>query len=247
MGTTKIEWADAVWNPATGCTKVSAGCANCYAEVMARRFGREGFDKDDRPLGVFDFRVLIHPDRLDQPLHWRKPRRVFVCSMGDLFHEDVPDSFIYDVLNVAVAAQRHTFMVLTKRPKRMQRIMVGRKLPMPANLWLGVSDEGCCHGRIDYLRATPAALRFVSFEPLLCDPRTVNLDGIGLVICGGETGNGARGMDSKWARSLRDQCSDAGVPFFFKHHGSWHDRRQHDNSDNQGRLLDGREWNQFPK
>lgn len=224
---TKIEWATEVWNPVTGCTKVSAGCKNCYAERMSKRFG-------------WPWEVTLHHDRLDNPLHWRKPRRVFVCSMGDLFHEDVSDLFICKVMDIVQKCPQHTFLVLTKRAKRMSQWPVEGSQGIISNLWLGVSVEDCDRlGRIDTLRDTPAAVRFISFEPMLGDVGEVNLDGIGWVICGGESGPGARPMNIEWARSLKDQCVYAGVPFFFK----------------QARIngkmvkmptLDGKKWEQYP-
>ena len=256
MNTTKIEWADAVWNPVTGCTKVSEGCRHCYAEGIAKRFWGERKFTD----------VQCHEDRLDAPLHWRKPRRVFVNSMSDLFHPAVPFEFIDMVFATMAWMQEHTFMILTKRPAQMVKYFaeVGRAhlAPLP-NVWLGVTVENqqAADERIPYLLRTPAAVRFVSVEPMLGE---VNLDpymqhppftegykmtwgysewrGLDWVICGGETGPGARLMDLDWARSLRDQCQAAEVPFFFKRVGSAYQwRKGHD------RLLDGVEWNEFPE
>lgn len=271
---TKIEWCDASWSPVSGCTKVSAGCANCYAERMVSRFGDKihgGFKPDPYSDPTPFSQVVSHPDRLGQPLAWRKPRRVFVCSMGDLFHENVPDGFIDKVFAAMALSPQHTFMLLTKRPQKMlewfnynaccrdRQDRVSEACcdyfqldseaddptdcwPLP-NVWLGVSAENqeTADERIPLLLQTPAAIHFVSVEPMLgpvslslttpegvlyntllregglgenCSRDTeTRLDG---VICGGESGPGARPMHPDWARSLRDQCQAAGVPFFFK-------------------------------
>lgn len=290
----KIEWTDATWNPVTGCTPVSEGCRNCYARRMAQRLrGRYGYPADD------PFRVMLHPERLDEPLHWRKPRRVFVCSMGDLFHENVPDEYIADVFAVMAVAQHHVFMMLTKRPKRMQEWMqenvrtdpddpvlgdtlIGNRVnglvynwlteaptlpggdsnwqyipsqyggaeyrleipgyfewigkgphpfrwPLP-NLFLGISAENqkTADERVPVLLQTPAAVRFVSVEPMIGPVQLEaaggddwwESNGINWVIVGGETGPGARFVDDpqwlEWARDIREQCEASGVPFFFK-------------------------------
>lgn len=235
---TKIEWTNETWNPVTGCTKISAGCQHCYAERMARRLaGRFGY-----PEAPNHFDVTLRPDRLDEPLSWRKPRRVFVCSMSDLFHEDVPDEYICDVFYTMHRCPHHTFQVLTKRPGQMLEwfnrpaASVSKwHRPLP-NIQLGISaeDQRAADERIPQLLQCPAAVRFVSCEPLLgeidispylhgwhSDPRPQECDpGIDWVIVGGESGHGARPMDPNWARSLRDQCQDAGVPFFMKQMGS---------------------------
>jgi protein gp37 len=240
MGTTRIEWADRVWNPVTGCTPVSAGCDNCYARRMAQRLrGRFGYPWDE------PFMPTSHPERLEEPLRWRKPARVFTCSMGDLFHSDVTNGMIRAVWQAMTNAQQHTFMVLTKRPERMLHWLVtpGGSDPIP-NVWIGVSveDQATADKRIPFLLQTPAAVRFVSVEPMLGpvdlrylqpgDPPTEidalagthgllrphrgSCPGLDWVICGGETGPGARQMHPEWARSLRDQCQAAGVPLFVK-------------------------------
>ena len=247
MNRTKIEWAEAVWNPVTGCTPVSEGCRNCYARRMARRLaGRCGYPAVLRPPAGADepFRVMLHEDRLVEPLRWRKPRRVFVCSMGDLFHEAVPWEAINKVWTVAHVCA-HKFLFLTKRPARMLEFfrdqhhswaaMTGPDVP-PSNCWLGVSveDQASADERIPLLLQTPAAIRFVSVEPML-GPVNIKgyLDGsirwsirtnatrLDWVIGGGETGLGARPMHIDWVRSLRDQCAAAHVPFFFKQWGEW--------------------------
>jgi len=226
---TKIQWTDATWNPVTGCTKVSPGCAHCYAEAMTKRSG-----------GDFS-EVTLHPDRLDQPLRWRKPRRIFVCSMGDLFHEDVPSQFIYHVFSVMRKASQHTFLVLTKRPGRMRAWIAANNeitVPTPPNVWLGVSVEQqrAAEERIPLLLQTPAAVRFVSCEPLLesvdlrlgdtrrcfCGEIRLNCDcpNLNWVIAGGESGPGARSAQLEWFHDLRDECRAAGVPLFVKQMGS---------------------------
>ena len=217
--TTRIEWADSTWNPITGCTPVSEACDHCYAKRMATRLaGRYGYPKDE------PFRVTFHPGRLEEPLRWKKPRRVFVCSMGDLFHEDINfrGNKIRDIFRI-IAASDSIFMLLTKRPQRMAECIEflygdGFRGQMP-NVWLGTTIENQRHDdRILALQQTPAAVRFVSFEPLLgpFDFLPPWLRFIDWVICGGETGPGARPMELAWARDLRDQCKAAGVPFFFK-------------------------------
>lgn len=313
---TTIEWATDVWNPVTGCTKVSQGCKHCYAERIAGRFWGDRKFTD----------VQIHPERLGQLSHWRKPRRIFVNSMSDLFHPAVPDDFIWQVFDTMTRGnRRHTYMILTKRPDRMkawfekyqekfwhyhapgepQRQYVAAPWPDPC-IWLGVSveDQKAADERIPLLLQTPAAVRFVSCEPLLgevdlwkfghpemgfgteLDHRgtypfyqalgwenksIVVRPGIDWVITGGESGPGARPMHPDWARSLRDQCQEAGVPFFFKAWGEWVDQEQANalarnlgelmrwisaisggvifsrvGKKRAGRLLDGREWNEFP-
>lgn len=309
MGDTRIEWATKVWNPVTGCSKVSPGCKNCYAERMAKRLaGRFGYPKDN------PFKVTLHHDRLDEPLkRWRKPQMVFVCSMGDLFHDDVPFEFTDDVFENIAVCQSHTFLILTKRPERMQRWFetVTERRPMPGqgvctggppfcigepdhdasvgycgapwplpNVWLGVTAENqeMVNKRIPILLQIPAAKHFVSVEPMLGPVNLTRIDlgpnGYGLtfeldaltgwatgysensgrprvhrndrfakldwVICGAESGHGARPADPNWVRNLRDQCVTAGVPFFFKGWG-WARQKKTD------RLLDGREWNERPE
>lgn len=271
---TKIEWTDEVFNPVTGCTKISQGCSGCYAERMSKRLaGRYGY-----PEAPDNFKVTLHPDKLYKPSHWKKPRLIFVCSMGDLFHEDVPFEFIDKVLYTMGTTQRHTYQILTKRPERMYRYFNGivegesesiqrilklsgyqsihrhilnfrKGIPM-ANLWLGVSteDQETANERIPWLLKTPAAVRFVSAEPLLSDinfheliacPRcgytqhdqSIHMDHhlctmeipntISQIIVGGETGPKARPMNPTWARSIRDQCRATDTKFFYKGSGNW--------------------------
>ena len=231
MATTSIEWTEASWNPVTGCTKISPGCSNCYAERMAARL---------RAMGQVNyacgFEVAVHERTLRLPLAWRKPRLVFVNSMGDLFHELVPEGFIRAVFEVMVTAKQHRFQVLTKRSQRMMEL--ASSLPWPDNVWMGVSVENDTH-RLDHLRATPARVRFVSLEPLLGPVEALGLADIDWVIVGGESGPGARAMDAAWVRSLRDQCLTADVPFFCKQWGGPRKKRT-------GRLLDGILWDQMP-
>lgn len=236
---TNIEWTDETWNPVTGCTKVSSGCAHCYAETVADRFWATqyppvypGGDPDrERPRAFTD--VWCHPDRLQQPLCWRKPRRVFVNSMSDLFHEAVPDAFIDEVFSVMTAAERHTFQVLTKRSRRMREFCIRRPWAAQKNVWLGVSceNQAMADERISMLLQTPAVVRFVSAEPLLgpieftsswlsddcLDHDHRSLD---WVIVGGESGSRARICDVEWIRSILGQCRMAGVPCFVKQLGS---------------------------
>jgi len=206
MGNTKIEWATKTWNPVTGCTPISAGCAGCYAARMAIRIaGRCGYPAEN------PFAVTYHPERLDLPTKWKKPQRIFVNSMGDLFHRDVQFSWVLDVLEVISTTQRHVFMILTKRPENI--IAYG----WLDNLWIGVTVENAMSTwRIDTLRESLAPVRFISFEPLLEPVGKLDLSGIHWVIVGAETGPGARYMDPDWARDIRDQCKAAGVAFFFK-------------------------------
>lgn len=220
MGASKIEWTDATWNPVRGCTKVSPGCAHCYAETFAERF--RGVPGHPYEFG-FDLRLVPH--KLAEPLHWKTSRMIFVNSMSDLFHEDVPDSSIVDVARVMQTADWHTFQVLTKRSQRM-RDLLRTKLRFAAacgHIWWGTSVENRKHGlpRIEHLRAAPARIRFLSIEPLLEDIGTIDFRSIAWVIVGGESGPGARPMHRTWVRSIRDQCVAAGVPFFFKQWGAW--------------------------
>lgn len=236
MARTKIEWADEVWNPVTGCTKVSPGCDHCYAERMARRLKGTGLRKYAR-----GFEVTLHPAALAEPCSWRKPRRVFVCSMGDLFHHRVPTPFVKEVFRIMAEHGRHRFLVLTKRAARMASLR--RRLPWPPNVWLGVSVERADFmGRVEMLKTMPAAVRFVSFEPLLgpigLTPEA--LDGIHWVIVGGESGPGARPMKPEWVRAIRDACIETGTPFFFKQWGGVNKKKA-------GRVLDGRTWDEEPK
>ena len=228
-----IEWTDATWNPVTGCTKISPGCKHCYAERLAVRLQAMG---NPRYRNAFD--VTLHPDQIELPLRWRRPRRIFVNSMSDLYHEAVPDEYIQRVFDVMVRAEQHVFQVLTKRSERLPEI--ARRLPWPPNVWQGVSVENADYvARIADLRQVPAAVRFLSVEPLLGAIPKLPLDGIHWVICGGESGHERRELSPEWARLIRDQCVRMGVPFFFK---QWGGRT----SKSGGRVLDGRTWDQMP-
>lgn len=325
MGKTSIEWTDASWNPIVGCTEVSPGCANCYAaRVAATRlrntpqyaglahtdaFPLPGESPKPKTRTGWTGEVRFLPDRLEEPLHWRKPRRIFVCDMGDLFHDGVLEDWLFSIFGVMALCQRHTFQVLTKRPEKMLSFLgdiegaagfvsrafqkigpwptcdMARIWPLP-NVWLGVSVENqhFADARIPLLLGTPAAVRWISAEPLL-GPLDLNQSQyrvpayawrgtapmrIDWLVCGGESGPNARSMHPDWARSLRDQCQAAGVPFFFKQWGEWlpqcqlaatgmvetgrHVGKRVDEGNFvkfgkklSGRLLDGREWNEFPR
>ncbi len=229
-----IEWTDATWNPVRGCTKVSPGCKYCYAEAFAERF--RGVPGSAYEQG-FDLRLV--PEALELPLRWRKPRLVFVNSMSDLFHEEVPDSYIKRVFDVMVRAHQHTFQVLTKRSGRLRSL--AKELPWPTNVWVGVSVEDQKRAsRVADLQAVEgASVRFLSVEPLLGPIRKLPLDGIHWVIVGGESGRRPRPMDPAWVVDILRQCREADVPFFFK---QWGGR----NKKKAGRLLDGRTWDQMP-
>ena len=235
---TSIEWTDATWNPVRGCTKISPGCAHCYAATLAERF--RGVPGHAYEQG-FDLRLV--PDKLDQPFRWAGPRRVFVNSMSDLFHEGVPDDYIERVCQVMATATWHTFQVLTKRADRMADLL-GSTLAGYGDLrhvWWGVSVENIRHGlpRLESLRRSPARVRWLSVEPLLEDLGVLDLAGINWVVVGGESGAGARAMDPAWVRSIRDQCEGARVPFFFKQWGGA-------NKKLAGRVLDGRTHDDMP-
>lgn len=239
----KIEWTEVTWNPTTGCDRISAGCDNCYAMAMAKRLkamGSERYQRDGDPrTSGPGFAVSMHPSALDQPYRWRGRRTVFVNSMSDLFHAKVPLSFVRDVFDVIADTPQHTYQVLTKRAARLPK--VADKLEWPTNLWLGVSVENSDHlDRIDYLRQVPAVVRFLSCEPLLGPLPGIQLDGIGWVITGGESGPRARPLDPQWVRDIRDVCLDREVPFF---HKQWGGRTPKAG----GRLLDGVVWDEMPR
>ena len=229
-----IEWTETTWNPVTGCTKVSPGCKHCYAERMSRRLKAMG-----QPKYANGFELTVHPECLDQPLEWKKPRMIFVNSMSDLFHKDVPLSFIQNVFRVMRQASQHTFQVLTKRSRRL--LELNPRLDWPDNVWMGVSVENQDYKfRIDHLRKTSAHVKFLSLEPLLGSLPDLDLHNIDWVIVGGESGPGARRMDEAWVIDIRDQCQANEVPFFFKQWGGF--RRKE-----AGRELKGRTWNQMPR
>jgi protein gp37 len=228
---TAIEWTEATWNPTSGCTKVSPGCDRCYAERITNRFPKtfpNGFD------------LTLRPNALEIPLRWRRPRTVFVNSMSDLFHSDVPEEFIKRVFDVMMRTPQHTYQVLTKRAERLARL--APRLPWPAHVWMGVSVESSAYRwRVDYLRRVPAAVRFISAEPLLERLPSLNLHGIHWLIAGGESQTGCRPADIEWFEDLRDQCSAGGVNFFLKQLGGHPSKRGGDQA-----LLDGRRWIQMP-
>ncbi|MCL4202840.1 MAG: DUF5131 family protein [Pirellulaceae bacterium] len=237
--TSKIEWTDATWNPVRGCTKIAPGCAHCYAAVFAERF--RGVPGHPYEQG-FDLRLI--PEKLLDPLRWRKPRRIFVNSMSDLFHPGVSDAYVLRVADVMARANWHTFQVLTKRADRMGDLL-RTKLRFVAeqrHIWWGVSVENRKHGlpRLRALTAAPAAMRFLSIEPLLENLEQLDLGGVGWVIVGGESGARARPMNPEWVRSIREQCRKAKIPFFFKQWGGVQKGKT-------GRLLDGQTYDEFPR
>lgn len=233
-----IEWTDATWNPVRGCTKISPGCKHCYAETFAERF--RGVPGHPYEQG-FDLRLV--PEKLAEPLRWQSPKMIFVNSMSDLFHDGVPDDYIQAVAEVMVKANWHTYQVLTKRSARLASLLQG-KLRFAANakhIWWGVSVENRRYGfpRIEDLRRAPATVRFLSVEPLLEMLGPLKLGGIHWVIVGGESGHGARPLKKEWVTSIRDQCYEAGIPFFFKQWGGVRKKKA-------GRALDGQTYNGFP-
>ncbi|MFN8163900.1 MAG: phage Gp37/Gp68 family protein [Solirubrobacterales bacterium] len=228
-----IEWTEATWNPVTGCDQISPGCAHCYAKTFAERW--KGVPGHPYEQG---FALRLWPERLDQPLKWRRPRRIFVNSMSDLFHEQVPDEFIASVFDAMVEADHHVFQILTKRPDRLANL--ADNLPWPAHIWMGVSIENRRYvSRADRLREVPAAVRFISAEPLLGPLEGLDLTDIDWLIAGGESGPGHRRVDEFWLLELRDQCADDGVAFFFKQWGGARPK-------SGGRELQGRTWDEYP-
>ncbi len=228
-----IEWTESTWNPVTGCTKVSPGCKHCYAERMAERL-----QAMRQPNYVNGFRLTLQPHMLELPLTWKRPQTIFVNSMSDLFHEDVPLAYIHAVFDVMARAHWHRFQVLTKRAERLEK--VSAELHWTANIWMGVSVESDRYRhRIDHLRATDAHVKFLSLEPLLGPLPDLDLANIDWVIVGGESGPRSRPMDPMWAADLRHQCNRANVPFFFKQWGG-------KNKKQAGRLLEGRAWDEMP-
>lgn len=232
----KIEWTEATWNPVTGCTKISRGCRNCYAERMARRLRAMGQRRYRN-----GFRVTLHPDALSLPARWAEGKRVFVNSMSDLFHRDVPFEFILRCFDTMRQADRHIYQVLTKRPERMLEFARTRlDGPWPAHVWAGTTVESADYKwRVDYLRRVPAPIRFLSVEPLLGPLGRIDLRGIRWVIAGGESGPHARPMNAEWVREVRGRCRADGIAFFFKQWGGV-------NKKAAGRVLDGRRWEEYP-
>jgi len=236
-----IEWTEVTWNPAVGCTKISPGCAHCYAEVMARRL------KAMRVPGYENgFKLTLLPHRLEEPLNRTKPTVYFVNSMSDLFHRDIPDDYIRQVFDVIRQSPQHTFQVLTKRAECMATFF--KTYEPPRNAWLGVTVEDKKHGlpRLDHLRQIPAAIRFVSVEPMLEDLGRMDLKGIHWVIVGGESGPKARPMREKWALNVKHQCKAQNVAFFFKQWGGWGADGKKRSKKHNGRLLEGRTWDAVP-
>lgn len=228
-----IEWTESTWNPLTGCTKISPGCQHCYAERMAKRLQAMG-----QPNYVNGFKLTIHEHVLERPLEWKTPQVIFVNSMSDLFHKDVPFEFIERVFDVMKRAHWHTFQVLTKRAERLEEL--SSKIDWPENVWMGVSVENEKYTfRIDHLRRTRAKIKFLSLEPLLGPLDKLNLEFINWAIVGGESGPGARPLDPVWVTHIRDQCVRAKVPFFFKQWGGVQKKKA-------GRILEGRTWNEMP-
>ena len=239
--TSKIEWTEQTWNPIVGCTKISAGCKHCYAETMAKRLkamGTPGYEDG--------FALRLLPERLADPIKRRKPTVYFVNSMSDLFHEKVPEAYIEQVFEVIAATSQHHYQILTKRAARMARYF--RDRAVPPNVWLGVSVENRRHGvpRIEHLRRVPARIRFLSVEPLLEDVGDLDLRDIHWVIVGGESGPKARPMKPEWAESVRQQCVEQDVAFFFKQWGGWGADGKRRAKSKNGRLLNGRTWDEMP-
>ncbi|MFC1583360.1 DUF5131 family protein [Candidatus Neomarinimicrobiota bacterium] len=233
MTKSAIEWTESTWNPVTGCSKVSAGCKHCYAERMAKRLKAMG-----QPRYQNGFRVTLHRDLVSLPLTWNKPQMIFVNSMSDLFHEDVPTEFIQSVFKTMNLASQHTFQVLTKRSDRLREL--SHDLAWTENIWMGVTVETAEYAdRIEDLLRTSARVKFLSLEPLLGSLRDVSLKGVDWIIAGGESGPGARPMKAEWVKEIRDQCLEVGIPFFFKQWGGVHKKKA-------GRELEGREWDEMP-
>jgi protein gp37 len=233
MATSAIEWTESTWNPLTGCTKVSPGCKHCYAERMAKRLQAMGLEKYRN-----GFRLTLHTDVLEEPLQWTKPQMIFVNSMSDLFHQDVPLEYIYQIFDVMQRAYWHTFQVLTKRAERLLKL--DSTLVWPSNVWMGVSVEDNNYiDRVHYLSQAHARTKFLSCEPLLGALPNLPLKGIEWVIVGGESGPGARPIQREWITDIRDQCLHSNIPFFFKQWGGTRKKKA-------GRLLEGRTWDEFP-
>ena len=234
MSKSKIEWTESTWNPVSGCTKVSRGCDNCYAERMAMRLkamGTRGYENG--------FELTLHPHALEKPLKMKKPQVIFVNSMSDIFHEKIPDDFIFQIFDVMNRAHWHTFQVLTKRPKRLKKL--ADKLKWTSNIWMGVTVEANEYvDRVDYLRDCPAKIKFLSLEPLIDSVDKLDYTGIDWVIVGGESGYGARVMQKEWVLEIRDRCQKENIDFFFKQWGGVNKKKA-------GRLLDGKIYDEMPE
>lgn len=240
MKTTKIEWTDKTWNPITGCTKISAGCANCYAEIMSKRL--QAMKQDKYKNG---FTLTMHNDVLDEPIKWKKPHTIFVCSMSDLFHENVPFVFIDKVMEIIKSTPQHNYQILTKRANRMAEYFSDKIIPK--NAWLGVTvDIASSKSRIDFLRNLNAPIKFLSCEPLLEDLGDMNLDGIDWVIVGGESGAKARPMKEEWVQSIKVQTEKQGSAFFFKQWGTWGSDGIKRNKKANGKLINGKVYQAMP-
>lgn len=240
MKTTKIEWTDKTWNPITGCTKISAGCANCYAEIMSKRL--QAMKQDKYKNG---FILAMHNNVLDEPIKWKKPHTIFVCSMSDLFHENVPFSFIDKVVETIKSTPQHNYQILTKRANRMAEYFSDKIIPK--NAWLGVTvDIASSKSRIDFLRNLNAPIKFLSCEPLLEDLGDMNLDGIDWVIVGGESGAKARPMKEEWVQSIKVQTEKQGSAFFFKQWGTWGSDGIKRNKKANGKLINGKVYQAMP-
>jgi len=230
----KIEWTESTWNPVSGCTKISRGCDNCYAERMAMRLkamGTRGYENG--------FEVTMHPHALEKPLKMKKSQVIFVNSMSDIFHEKIPDTFIFQIFEVMNKAHWHTFQVLTKRPKRLAKLAA--KLNWTDNIWMGVTVEANEYvDRVDYLRNCPAKIKFLSLEPLIDSVDKLDYSGIDWVIAGGESGYGARVMQKEWVLEIRDRCENENIDFFFKQWGGVNKKKA-------GRLLDGKYYDAMPE
>jgi protein gp37 len=238
---TKIEWTEKTWNPITGCTKYSQGCANCYAETMSNRLKAMGLDKYRN-----GFELTLHSYCLEEPMQWKKPHNIFVCSMSDLFHKDVSFEFIDKVMCTINNTPQHRYQILTKRAERMAEYFATREIPQ--NAWLGVTVEAqTSKNRIDILRTLAAPIRFLSCEPLLEDLGCLNLDNIDWVIVGGESGTSGRPMKEDWALEIKDQCEAQNIPFFFKQWGTWGRDGVKRNKHANGSRLRGKEYKQMPE
>jgi protein gp37 len=253
MAESQIEWTDATWNPVVGCSIVSTGCTNCYAMAMARRLEAMGVEKYNgltRKSGgrhVWTGRAKTDERALEIPLSWRKPRKIFVNSMSDLFHEDIPSTFVRAVWDVMRRTPRHSYQILTKRPERMAEIVSRMKHPVLQNVWLGTSvEDRTVADRISLLAQVPAAVRFISFEPLVGSVGSLDLTGIDWAIVGGESGRNARPISEAWIDEIHRQCADQSVAFFFKQWGAWGGDKRRRSKKANGRLYRGRTWDEMP-
>ena len=253
MAETQIEWTDATWNPVAGCTIVSAGCTHCYAMEMARRLEAmqvakyAGLTRRSGNRTIWNGVVREDPSSLDIPFRWKKPRKIFVNSMSDLFHEGVSDNFIMDVWRVMRATPHHHYQILTKRPERMAKLISAQSADVLPNVWLGTSIESAdVVERIDHLRAVPAAIRFISFEPLIGSVGAVDLTNIQWAIVGGESGRSARPIREEWIDDIHEQCLDAGTAFFFKQWGTWGKDNKRRSKKANGREYRGKTWDEMP-